>query len=232
MEVLASQSILSLEKHDYLTYGFDTVKEQNAFVKRTKQLIRNSIEYKNWVSLIHKYPLTDVCTLTGLANAIEIHHEPIRLQTYVETAINILMTTGQGFTTFDVAKLVIDWHYNNLVGWVTLTKPVHEAVHDGDLFVPSYLVRGDWIAFVAKYWKYMPEDAVLKVYGYYQKHVEYDLPSTFVLRTGPNQELHIEYNNEVIDRLANVDFVRYLIRLAQERLDIETIIKEATNNAD
>jgi len=215
-------------KFDYRIYGFDSVKEYQSFVKACKKLIRTTYEYKQWTQLLHKYPYTDVCSFTGFDRMIEIHHEPIRLQTYIETAITILMQNSNGFTSFDVLKLVIDWHYSNLVGWLPVTNIVHKKIHDGELFVPSFLIRGNWIEFVKQYWSFMPDNAMAKLYGYYQKHIELELPCTFSLSVTDNErKLHIEPNYEVINNLSNIEYLRQLMELLNERLNFDAIIREA-----
>jgi len=217
--------------YDYKIYTFDSVKEYTAFVKYVKKQVRQSPEYKTWITLLHKLPYTDVCMLCGLDTDIEIHHEPIRLQTYVETAIALFLSTNSGFTSFDIAKQVIDWHFNNFVGWITLTKPIHEKVHNRDIFIPSFLIRGNWIAFVQQYWTYMPDEALTNLFAYYQKHIEYNLPCTFVLNFDSRaKKLHIEPNKAVIEKLNNLDYLAKLYELAQERLNFDALIRDAIEN--
>jgi len=212
---------------DYTTDGLSLEgQEYKKFVSAVKKQIRQSPEYKNWLSALHRYAYTDYCAITGLDRSIEVHHEPIRLTTYIETAMNVYIANNETFASFDIARLVIHWHYSNYIGWIPLTQPIHKLVHDQELFIPSFLIRGNWIQFVKEYYRYMPESALLSIYGYYQKHVELGLPSTFYMDIDIDKKtIKIEFNYDIINNLNNIDFVSRLIQLAQERLNFNDLIQ-------
>ncbi len=55
------------------------------------------------------------------------------------------------FTSFSVAKEVMDLHYKNMIGLVPLTKTNHELAHEGSLFISSKQVFGEYKAFSDMY---------------------------------------------------------------------------------
>jgi len=128
----------------FFTDDFLTEKEEKKFIKEVEKIIRKSPEYDRWIRFVHgSLGSGFVCYLTGHISDecnIELHHYPITLFNYVQIAMYNL----DNYTSFDLAKQVMYWHFENKIGFIPLSKSVHEMFHNNYLKIPIDIVEGDW----------------------------------------------------------------------------------------
>ena len=56
-----------------------------------------------------------------------------------------------------IAKEIIELHFQNKIGYVTLLKSMHEKFHNGRLDIPVSLVKGDYRHFMNNYSRFLDE---------------------------------------------------------------------------
>ena len=160
---------LKLQKPDIMLYSasYETDKDQRKFIERTKRIIRNSMEYKDYVKYLRENCDMDKCAFFQKIRKskdnkvrIEIHHEPFTLDDIVRTVINKQMDEGVPLNDLNVADEVMYLHYSNMVGLVPLSKTVHEMVHadTNKIFVPLNMCYGDYREFLNQYADFIEED--------------------------------------------------------------------------
>jgi hypothetical protein len=133
---------------------FSDTKAFEVFVKSSERLVRGSIEYRLWVQYITEHMGHTHCALSKESMnecPIEVHHHPITLYTIVKGVINKLLSTEQEFSTFDVATKVIELHFQNKVGYVTLISSLHSKYHSGFLNIPIEIVNGNYKHIIQNY---------------------------------------------------------------------------------
>jgi hypothetical protein len=131
-------------------------KAYKKFVGNIEKLVRTSNEYKRYIELLR----TNVSALnldnilTNITNAdaeLEFHHYPFTLFDVVDILCVNKFINKKNFTSFQVAKEVMDLHYKNLIGLVPLTKTNHELAHEGSLFISKRQVFGNYEEFIRMY---------------------------------------------------------------------------------
>ena len=140
---------------------FEVYENYCTFVKACENNVRRNAFYKTYI----KY-LTDIVGMKCcqvLPNievedgngkvTIEMHHGPIlTLFDTCSIVLNHLRKQGDPFiTTFKVADIVLEEHRLNHVRVVLLSKTVHQAVHNDDIFLNYKMGFGDTQAFLEKY---------------------------------------------------------------------------------
>jgi hypothetical protein len=147
--------------------SFESDKQYNAFINATKRIIRNSVEYKEWVKYI-KYTIGyDYCDMTKESSeevTVDLHHHPISLENIVKIVIENKLKDFKPFSSFDIAKEVMQLHYDNHVGYILLVKTLHEKFHNGYLKLPIDLVHGNYKYILENY--YIPEDIMKTINSY------------------------------------------------------------------
>lgn len=126
------------------------------FIKSTERLIRQSDEYKTYIAqlrtnieaLNHDNILSNITT--GDVD-LEFHHYPFNLYEIVELVMTKNMVDNIKFTTFSVAKKVMELHYEHIIGLVPLTNMNHKLAHAGALFISTKQVFGEWRKFMSDY---------------------------------------------------------------------------------
>jgi hypothetical protein len=127
--------------------GFSNEKEQIAFIKSVEKMVRFSPEYKLWVNYIIDTLGQNKCEFTGEIKGecpVEVHHHPICLYTIVKTVIDQKLKSKQSFCTFDIARDVIELHFQNKVGYVVMLSDLHAKYHNGFMQIPIEFVSGDY----------------------------------------------------------------------------------------
>jgi len=134
---------------------FETEKEYKRFINAVKRMIRSSPEYKRWLCFLRDNLNLTVSpfTLETLeeTDSIEIHHHPITLEELVEIVVHNKLEKGKSFTSFDIAREVLELHYKMQVGVIPLTETEHSKYHEGNLLIPIEFVAGNWQAILEKY---------------------------------------------------------------------------------
>ena len=126
------------------------------FVKTVERLIRTSREYNTYISELRNGVgiLNHDNILSNISAAdvdLEFHHYPFTLYDIIEIVMLHHMAAKEKFTSFSIAKEVMELHYKHVIGLVSLTKTNHELSHSGNLFISTTQVFGDYKAFVELY---------------------------------------------------------------------------------
>lgn len=131
------------------------------FIKNIEKSIRGSIEYKLWTDYIKDVLGVQTCFITHERMdqvKIDIHHHIPSLYTVVKGALNKRIQDNIEFCSFDIATDVIELHYKNRIGYVSLLKSIHEKFHNGFLRIPVDLVKGDYQWFIREYSEYLDQE--------------------------------------------------------------------------
>lgn len=127
-----------------------------SFIKNTERLIRQSKEYDGYLALIKTnyniFTFDNILSNISDNDAdIEFHHYPFTLYEIVEIIMNYHFLKKENFTSFSIAKEVMDLHFHHLIGFVPLSKTNHQLAHSGDIFISLKQVFGNWREFMNKY---------------------------------------------------------------------------------
>lgn len=157
-DVEQDKNIFKLENSEFelslRIENFSEEKEMFKFIKSCEKMIRQSPEYRLWVNYIVDVLGQDKCEFTNEnihECSIEVHHHPICLFTIVQTVINDCIAKHEKFSTFDISRKVIELHFQNKVGYVTMLSNLHEKYHNGFLQIPIEFVKGDYKHILTNY---------------------------------------------------------------------------------
>lgn len=132
------------------------------FVKAVEKLVRTSKYYKRYIKYIKEDVGLNFCqVLSNIKQEdeesnvdIEMHHGPIlTLFDYISIVVDWMLYNDKKITTFIVADIIIEEHFNNNIQVVMLSKTVHEQVHENNVFLSTKHAFGDLNAFINKYKK-------------------------------------------------------------------------------
>lgn len=124
-------------------------------IKNVEAAIRKSYEYREYLANKKEINEENKCDLLkdfdyGFKKkhhkvvTLELHHY-ITLYNIVEYAYKYLLDKGnKNISTFEVAQLVIDWHYYNYIPYIFLSTTVHQAVHAGQYNLEPSHIKGDY----------------------------------------------------------------------------------------
>lgn len=126
------------------------------FAKNVEKLIRTSREYSEYIELLrtncvqlnHDNILHNITT--GDVD-LEFHHYPFTLYDIVTIVMNKHVVDASKFTSFSIAKEIMQLHYRHIIGLVPLTKTMHELAHDGKIFISTKQIFGNYRQFMAEY---------------------------------------------------------------------------------
>jgi hypothetical protein len=150
----------------------DNDKKRFKFIKRIENIVRSSMEYRDYIGYLKETVGLDSCiffpgiTSTGKHNKIriEMHHEPLTLFDIVSTIVNKYEEEGLPLDDLLIADEVMEKHFNNEVGLVPLSVTAHELVHNSTkLFLPLTVVYGNYSAFLDEYGPYIPDEVYEKM---------------------------------------------------------------------
>ncbi len=140
--------------------NFDSEANYKKFIRNCEMLIRRCAEYKLWRNYIIDVLQIDECMITKEKNSdvtIDVHHHVPSLYVLVASLVNRNIENGDEWCTFDICQEVIELHFQNKIGYVTLLKSMHEKFHNGRLNIPSYLIRGDYKYYMQNFSRYLDE---------------------------------------------------------------------------
>jgi hypothetical protein len=146
--------------------NFENEAEYKKFVNNCKNMIRKSVEYKLWRKYIVDILGVDKCMITQEHMSqvtIDVHHHVPALATVVKAIVNEKLNEHKNFCTFDICTEVIELHFKNKIGYVTLIESMHEKFHNGYLSIPIELVRGDYQYFINTYSKHLDESDIEEI---------------------------------------------------------------------
>lgn len=180
-EIDSSNSMFSLPFYKDAEY-FSNFDNYVFFIKSVEKLVRRSQYYSRYIKYLRdEIGLTFCQVLSNISNengekiTIEMHHGPIlTLFDYVAIILDHLIEEGERITTFKVAKIVLEEHYNNNVQVVMLSKTVHQAVHAENIFINYKQGFGDLNTFLKKYHKGLQNEQIMKINRYIETSKKYD----------------------------------------------------------
>jgi hypothetical protein len=140
--------------------NFDSEASYKKFIRNCENVIRKCMEYKLWKGYIIDVLQINECMITHEKMdevTIEVHHHVPSLYTLCCALVNKKIEQNADFCTFDICQDVIELHFKNKVGYVTLLKSMHEKFHNGRLEIPIELVKGDYNHFINSYGSFIDE---------------------------------------------------------------------------
>lgn len=152
-------------------YFFDD-SNYSKFIKEVEKMVRTSKDYSHFVGYIKNTLGINFCEiLTKVSESdnveIEMHHGPIfTLYDICEVILNWFLKTRQKINTFRVANKVLDEHYAMRVQVIMLSKTMHEAVHNKDVFMHYNQAIGNIDAFIKMYTPYLTDEQKYKIFQY------------------------------------------------------------------
>ena len=151
-----TRTIHNIEPLSY-TVNIFTDKDKTKFVTECEKLIRQSLEYKDYIAFLKQnMDMTSCSFFNNITNenrrfSIHIHQETFTLFDITLAVTNRFIREKIPLDYFDVSEEVMKVHYQNMVGLIPLSTTVHEIVHDGQLFIPLQAVKGNFVKFFSKY---------------------------------------------------------------------------------
>lgn len=165
IEAIAGKSILNLDnipEYDIEEYQIFDDKGFKKYMQDLEREVRGSFEYremikylKNFSGMSYSAMYENINNLESSKIKIEIHHSPFTLYDICTIVMNKRLANDESLELEMVAKEIMMLHYKAMVGLLPLTQTEHELVHNGYLFVPSNIVRGNYRAFSNLYENYM-----------------------------------------------------------------------------
>lgn len=161
-------------------YNEKSVKQ---FIKTVEKLIRTSKEYKTYIELLRTnvYALNHDSIMTNITTAdvdLEFHHNPFTLYDIIEVVMLYHIAHEEKFTSFSLAKEIMNLHYEHKVGLTPMTKTTHELAHSGNLFISARQIFGDYHKFMEQYKDGISANLIQKVSAMEQM-TEDGVPSDF-----------------------------------------------------
>lgn len=154
-----------------------------SFVKSTEQLIRTSKFYSRYIKYLKEDIGLNFCQVMSNIKTeeetdnvkIEMHHGPIlTLFDYVSIVVDYMLYHGEKITTYKVADIILEEHFNNNIQVVMLSETAHELVHENDIFINYKQGFGDLETFLKKYREGISDDQISKINKYIQLCTQYD----------------------------------------------------------
>lgn len=140
--------------------NFESESEYKKFIRNCEMMIRRCLEYKLWRNYIIEVLQINECMITHEKNSevsIDVHHHIPSLYILVAAHVNRNIEKGEDFCTFDLCKEIMELHFQNKIGYVTLLKSMHEKFHNARLGIPVSFVKGDYKYFMNNFSKYLDE---------------------------------------------------------------------------
>lgn len=149
---------------------YNTPKEREKYIKTVETIIRRSLEYKTYIKFLKDHLdmkrcliLKNIKVSNGKRYHIEIHHEPFTLFDIVETVINKRLAYEKSIGSLEVAKEVMELHYDGNVGLIPLTTTMHELVHSGRIFIPLQFIYQKYNNFFNMYEQHLNPNTLEKI---------------------------------------------------------------------
>jgi len=140
---------------------FADEKEIERFIKSCERLVRNSPEYKLWISYIRDVLQMECCRITGEnmnETSVDIHHHPFTLYSIIKALLYKKLGNDEKFCSFDIAIECIELHFQMKVPFVPLVSSLHEKFHNGFLKIPMELVYGSIDYLIDNLFPYLDEE--------------------------------------------------------------------------
>ena len=139
-------------------------RERDKFIKTCEAYIRKSREYTRYVKFLKANMEMNRCAVlpkivqgNGKKYSIDIHHEPFELYKIVDLEIMRKEAEEEPLTISDIAREVVQMHYEGIIGLIPLSKTQHELVGSGKVFIPLQHIYQDYHVFFERYEEYIEE---------------------------------------------------------------------------
>ena len=154
-----------------------------SFIKSVESLVRRHDDYKKYIVYIREVVGLDRCQVLGNIHSadekehtkLEMHHGPIL--TLFDLAVIITdwaLVNRQKVTTFKIAEILLNEHFNNNVQVTMLSTTIHEQVHEGNVWLNMKQAFGDIHTFITKYKDGLDRTHIEKINRYIEKSIERD----------------------------------------------------------
>jgi len=127
-----------------------------SFIKNVERLIRTSHEYSTYIEAVRTNvgvlnTDTILHNISNLDASLEFHHYPFTLYEIIEIIMTHDLIQNRQFNSFTIAEEVMNCHYANQIGLVSLTKTTHELAHLNSIFLTKDQIFGNYQEFIDKY---------------------------------------------------------------------------------
>lgn len=174
-----------------------------SFIKSCEKLIRTSEEYNAYIGYLkNEIGLTSDALMPNVDHdktAIEFHHSPFTLFDICCIIVDSLLSHEQSVNTFQIAKIVMEEHFDNHITLVPLSKTSHELAHSGTLFINHNMHFGHLDGFIDRYRDGLTSDHIHTYNNY--------MSISSVTKTNDSGSLEIdikEYNKNKNDVIGDV----------------------------
>jgi hypothetical protein len=165
----------------YITSSiFLDIDEYNRFIKVVEKLVRQSDYYSTYIATLKLDYGFNYCMFLGNIEDsenkidIEMHHAILTLYDVVSIITNHLLYHNEKISTFKVAKIVIEEHFQHHICVIMLCKTVHELVHKGKVFINIKQCIGDLETFLKTYKDGITQDMANGINKYLELCKNYD----------------------------------------------------------
>ena len=166
------------------------------FIKAVERLVRSSNYYSRYIAHLKKDLGLNFCQVKSNIQEseedkhdklIEMHHGPIlTLFDCVAIVLEYLLYKKEKITTFSVANIIIEEHFNYNIQTVMLCKTVHEQVHENNVFLNMKQGFGNVNRFLEKYKEGVQPEQIYKINKYIELSHQYDSFDKDVLKLNKN----------------------------------------------
>jgi len=146
--------------------NFERETDFKKFLKSCEKLVRGSLEYRMWRNYIIDVLGVNTCMVTDEKMdevSIEVHHHIPPLYDVIKALVNRKIENSEEFSTFDMALEIIELHFANKIGYLSLIQSMHEKLHNAYLSVPISFVKGDYQYFLREFSKYLDDEDLDKI---------------------------------------------------------------------
>lgn len=160
------------------------------FVKAVERQVRSDKHYNRYIAYVRNDIGLNCCQVLSnividdekSVTKLEMHHGPIlTLFDYVAIVVDWMIATNKRITTFSVANIILDEHFNNNIQIVMLSETVHQLVHEGKVFLNINHAFGDLNAFIKKYRAGISDEYIERINKYLNTCKKYDSFDNHVL---------------------------------------------------
>lgn len=154
-------------KGDYYQLAFyqtksslQNLEKYNKFINSVKSLVRKNEKYKRYIAYLKDERGLNFCQIhpniideDEKSHLIEMHHGPIlTLHDYCSIITNALLERKEKITTFKVASIVLEEHFNHNVQVVMLCENCHDLFHAGNyIYINPRQAHGNLERFLKKW---------------------------------------------------------------------------------
>lgn len=156
--------ISNVPEYDYEDYNLYDPKQFKKYIDDIERNCRYSFEYNRWVYFLRENMNMNSCSIYQMVSnketfkiKIHLHHEPLTLFDICMAVYKRRADCKEDLSIDAICNEVMYQHYMMRVGIIPLSETVHELVHNGFGFIPTYAVFGKYWEFVDLYSEWIDE---------------------------------------------------------------------------